>query len=406
VEGTVASPQTGAENLAADITGWHMFSDIKLLARKIATIARCVTFRGELPLKPFEVIEVNSFDFVDKCSQIKNAHSSLNDHISPAVNEGVSQPTEFEDPVTDLPDSSDEVQLKGKRGHPVDGKRTCVYHLECTLHPRAGSMYCLWHHRIVANQRPETFLTTIDKQTPDTSRQNSVAFTKPKSLAHWNTLRTLHKITKDYVVWLVDVEFYVVPGHMVVPWQVVVRDGSSGNIVLSSLIDYNSMSITEMVDKMRKHRTDKTTPNPCAWETSYSSVSKRYQGMHTTGLTLGSFGEALLDAGFCADTHRVLSWFCPSDMQVFTRAIDNDNEFLRRNDASYGQIYDSNGQPCLQPVNLGPFIKHCTDLQSCRLGFAHRSMFPGKYLEMHDPENDTLAMYEIYQRFLSETQDW
>ncbi|KAI4962476.1 hypothetical protein J4E86_001511 [Alternaria arbusti] len=119
-------------------------------------------------------------------------------------------------------------------------------------------------------------------------------------------------MAKRFIVWIVDVEFYVISGHNVVPWELVIRDGSTGKIVLSTLVDYG-MGIQDVMDDL--------------------------------------------------------------------------------------------GRPSLQPIHFGYLIKHCTDLGNLSLGYVHRSLFD-KNLEMHDAGNDTLAMYDIYQWFLTNTRDW
>jgi hypothetical protein len=70
------------------------------------------------------------------------------------------------------------------------------------------------------------------------------------------------------------------------------------------------------------------------------------------------------------------------------------------------QLCDSNGENSLQPVDFGRLVKNCTNLKYGRLGYVHRSICKGRNLVMHDPENDTLAMYEVYRRFLEEAADW
>ncbi|KAJ4367067.1 hypothetical protein N0V83_007597 [Neocucurbitaria cava] len=205
-----------------------------------------------------------------------------------------------------------------------------------------------------------------------------------------------------YILWLIDVEFGQVKGHNAIPYQVVVRDGSTGRIVVSSLVDYSSMSLQDLsneVDRFNKGRKSSFT--------SVSFMARHYRSDFTRGLSLATIGQILRNAGFNPDTHRILSWYSHVDIVTFGRAIYGDNNPISKtNAAKFRYLRDSNADDCFQPIQLGYLIKHCTDLRSGQLGFVHRSLCPGRQLVMHDAENDTLAMYEVYQQFLSRTREF
>ncbi|CAN9432130.1 unnamed protein product [Alternaria sp. RS040] len=173
-------------------------------------------------------------------------------------------------------------------------------------------------------------------------------------------LKQLEKVRVDQI--LVDVEFVSLKDVLPVPWQIVIRDASSGKIVISSLVDYGSMSVEDMAHELLKYYKG---PNPGPWRPGVTKFRKAYKGTHTTGLSLKSIGDALRDLGFHPDTHRILSWYSVLDMQVFSRALSGENRLIvSRDGPSSYQIYDRDGQASLQPVNFGVLVRNCSDLAS------------------------------------------
>jgi hypothetical protein len=394
------------------ISGWSLYSDTELLARKIASIAKVVTFHDPPPTTPFDTIQLGAFSF------LPDRPRSLQDftvHEAVGVVEDEAFDIEFEDPIDHFSEPEGNEPRRAEptlhlQQCPVDERLSCSYHQDCTLHPRANSIYCLWHHRIVAETCPETFLTIATIARPDLVRQETVKFTKPESLTDCKHVRTLHEITKNFIVWIIDTEFFSIPGKTLnfVPWQVAVRDGASGKIILSSLVDYDSMNLEDMMEEMDKYDTPASANAPQRFRRTIEQLHRNYHGPQTTGLGLGAIGEALIEAGFHADTHRVISWYSPMDMQVFSRAIRGDSDLIsaRKGPKTFFQLHDTSGRPSLQPINLGHLVKRCSNLLSGSMGYVHRSLFDTKRLLMHEAENDTLAMYDVYQRFLRETKHW
>jgi len=400
VRSTVASRPT-LNPQGFDRGAWCWYSNIKLLADRIAGTTKQVHFHSAAPLQPFTIVLPSDFDFLDVDFDVDRPTRSSFENGTLPTN------VEFEDIIADVSEKDAAKTKDPGNASRVDEKLSCVFHIGCTVHPIEGSIYCLWHHRIVAAQRPDTFITDPDAIDTGTHlRQATVALSQPTNTRWWTELRELHTMAKRFIVWIVDVEFYVISGHNVVPWELVIRDGSTGKIILSTLVDYG-MGIQDVMDELDKYNTPRAAQIPDKWRPTYRSVSGNYRGPRTTGLQLASIGDALRKAGFHTDTHRVISWWSSIDMQVFSRAIRGDSKLVspRHQNQTFLQLCDSLGRPSLQPINFGYLIKHCTNLGHLSLGYVHRSLFD-KNLEMHDAGNDTLAMYDIYQWFLTNTRDW
>jgi hypothetical protein len=84
--------------------------------------------------------------------------------------------------------------------------------------------------------------------------QEVVVFSPPKDCKYWASLRKLQEIDKKYILWIIDVEFAVVSGHNAVPYQIVVRDGTTGAIVISTLVDY-SISTRDLMKAIDTYNT-------------------------------------------------------------------------------------------------------------------------------------------------------
>ncbi len=133
-----------------------------------------------------------------------------------------------------------------------------------------------------------------------------------------------------------------------------------------------------------------------------------YQSECTCGLSLQAIGSILREKGYSPNTHRFFSWYSNLDIAVFSRALRGLNEIMDY--TPFPELFfdpDSKGVNALQPVNIArSLIKKCTNLTSTKCGYVHRSMFPGQWLKMHLPENDTLAMNQICRRLLQESLEW
>jgi hypothetical protein len=80
--------------------------------------------------------------------------------------------------------------------------------------------------------------------------QLSIAFQSPQSGHHKQALQLLRDIDKNFVVCLVDVEFGTVRGFNAIPYQISIRNGLSGEIVLSTFVHYSSRESTDIEDEI------------------------------------------------------------------------------------------------------------------------------------------------------------
>jgi len=383
--------------------GWSRFNTIKLLARKIQDLCRPVRFYDQGPTEPFTVTRLDTFEFEEIATPQTHIRMST-DH--PDMHAAEWYDESFEDPIeVDLGQPDLDTSLRSKallRSSPVDGKRSCAYHVHCTLPPCERSMYCLWHHRVVAHAlNARTYSPGTLRSMPRTP-QEKVTFRAPRTKAWWLALRLLHQINRDYVVWLIDVEFVTVTGFNAVPLQLTIRDGKTGKHILSTLVDHSSRSLVDLSAEL--------TALCASRQKKYASVEvmfRHYRSDHTTGLSLEAIGRFIIECGFNPNTHRVLSWYSAWDIVTFSRAIQNDRQLLSPQDpAKYRHLLDAHGEECYQAVQLGYMLKHCSDLECGQLGHVYQSLFKGEFLDMHDAENDTWALFKVYQRMIAETRQW
>jgi hypothetical protein len=158
---------------------------------------------------------------------------------------------EFEEPIVAEDEPSDHVLAILTRQDAVNRRRTCAFHYDCTLHPRESLFYCTQHHRVYAKYRPyieRTNLAFIRAPMLLPEPQLSIAFQSPQSGHHKQALQLLRDIDKNVVVCLVDVEFGTVRGFNAIPYQISIRNGLSGEIVLSTFVDYSSRESTDIED--------------------------------------------------------------------------------------------------------------------------------------------------------------
>ncbi|KAI8939782.1 hypothetical protein NX059_003523 [Plenodomus lindquistii] len=158
------------------------------------------------------------------------------------------------------------------------------------------------------------------------------------------------------------------------------------------------MTINDVIQQIELVQGERGIPFPLRRD----YISKWYPNSNrTTGMKLDAFGAAIRAAGFTPSTHRILSWYSNVDIEVFSRALRKDNSLLNQIPRKHlTRLIDDSGENCLQSVNLGILVKWSSNLTSGRLGFVFRSLFPDHRLDMHQPENDTLATCMVYQELI------
>lgn len=77
---------------------------------------------------PSDLVKLDSFDFILRTSFPLQAEPSQAEPAEPDVLSYFQTQTAI----------------------PIDGKPSCAFHIQCTLHPKVGSRFCMLHHRIVA----------------------------------------------------------------------------------------------------------------------------------------------------------------------------------------------------------------------------------------------------------------
>ncbi len=167
----------------------------------------------------------------------------------------------------------------------------------------------------------------------------------------------------------------------------------SDAIIISTAIDYQSISFDELEAFLVDYHERRSDSRPQAF-LKRSYFGQFYQGETTCGLSLRGIGDQIRAYGIFSDTHRILSWWSSIDVAVFGRALLGCDQIITL--IKWDELVsclDADGNNALQPVNISVLIKGCSDVANGRCGNAHRSLFPEQPpMEMHLPENDTLAM--------------
>ncbi|CAO2650267.1 Nn.00g015590.m01.CDS01 [Neocucurbitaria sp. VM-36] len=373
-------PNNSPHNANKFLYGWQRFASLAILANKIIDVAKPVNFYGHFPAAPFVVVRLNSFDFTVRTHAL-TLEKDL-PHTGPVY---IEVDPDLEDGVSLLGDL-DESSMRA--AYPVDGRRSCGFHLHCMLHPKAQSRFCPIHHRIVAQAlsmqtRAINFFSSLDSQA-------YVNFRRPAD-QYMAAVRLLHELHMSHTVWVIDVEFAGVKSANAVPFILTVRDAKTDNVIISTAIDCDSILITDLEVQIQAQQQAASTSTHRPPYQSAAYFAQFYQGDTTCGMSLQAIGHHLKTAaGFSPDTHRILSWYCSTDVAIFSRAVLGDNNIISFLPYRVLTLYpDTHRDNYLQPVNLALLLKVSTDLQSCRCGFVHQSLFPGQQLEMHWPDNDT-----------------
>lgn len=172
--------------------------------------------------------------------------------------------------------------------YPVDGKKSCQWHFECITPLKDGVIYCDIHADIV-------LLGMNSKPTEDWHRfktahsQSSVTFHEPttaKQQQHdLDVLRSLRE--KDYMLWFVDTEYASIRDAHAIAFQITVRDANTKAIVLSSNIDYNGLSLSEIEEQIRMFLLRHNATSPTTLYQTATYFRRHYGADQTNGLGLG-----------------------------------------------------------------------------------------------------------------------
>jgi hypothetical protein len=130
------------------VCGFSRFNSIPMLARRLIDMARYTVVHTAPPSVPFSTLYLNSFDIVPPPSLPEHPNKSL-----PALRIlGAADAYETDD--EDESEAEEKLRNASEEEHiyctfPVDGRPSCAYHLQCTLHPRDGSRFCDTHHEFI-----------------------------------------------------------------------------------------------------------------------------------------------------------------------------------------------------------------------------------------------------------------
>jgi hypothetical protein len=370
------------------------------------------------PGRPFAVIKTDTFSFnhVPQFTQVKLAGATeeelrVLDELNSHVEADQVQPTL---------DSPGEIKDRTKACK-VNYVPTCSFGINCILPPAQGlptalhsnthadthdSDLCVFHYRLAAywdQQNPPTKYNRHEKLARETGYDASVSFQRPApGSEEIIAVQLVHEIHLRFVVWTVDCEFANVKGAHSIVFIVTIRDVKTGDIVLSTSINYDRMELTELERQLTAYQ--ETLSRRASHFCSVGYLAKWYNALVTNGISLLAIGEAMRTAGFSPSIHRIISWWTPVDCNFLSRALHGSNALIEKTSMSMLEVRD--GQSAvMQPYNLARIIKLCTNLMSVACGWTYRSFFQ-KTLDFHHPDQDTLATSEIYRHFIRETERW
>ncbi len=78
------------------------------------------------------------------------------------------------------------------------------------------------------------------------------------------------------------------------------------------------MTLKDIEAAIKSHQDEHGSPGCYGRFHSISSFGRWYRSEITTGLSLQAIGDQLRAKEFSADTLRILSWYCGTDLVVFT----------------------------------------------------------------------------------------
>lgn len=204
-------------------------------------------------------------------------------------------------------------------------------------------------------------------------------------------VQPVHEIYLRFVVWTVDCEFANVKGACSIVFIVTIRDVKTGDITLSTSVDYDRIELTELERQLTAYQ--ETLSRRTGHFCSVRYFTKWYNALVTNGISLPAIGEAMRTAGFSPSTHRIISCWTPVDCNLLSRALHRSNALIKKTPMSMLEVRDSQSA-VMQPYNLARIIKLYTNLTSVTCGWMYRSFFQNT-LDFHHPDQDTPATSEF-----------
>jgi hypothetical protein len=386
--------------------GWERYTSVPRLTAKLLQVCCPVRFKAAKPWEPFDVVPLESFDFVAPTSPT----SVSLDRQVPLDEEFEARPEQTND-MTEIPPLDDETRDQLLPSMHYNDKKSCAAHYCCPYEPCTYSDFCLEHHAIALeawnsfDNEERAVLEGLTKPRGwhhNIDFQDTIIFSPPTTTGIEN-FRVLHQHYNNRILWAVDVEFGTLRGVNAVPYAILIRNVRDGALILSTSVDYDGINLDEMEHILAAHQGDRGTS---VW-TRKSYFMNFYNGVTTNGMSLSAVGRFLRTAGFSIETHTLLSWYTMIDMYVVCRALLGHDQLLDSTLPSQLTSLVDQHRKSIQPFDIARMMGRCTDLGNLRLGYVFRSMFLiQRQLRMHDPDNNTLAMVQILHVAKGRSEKW
>ena len=147
----------------------------------------------------------------------------------------------------------------------MDSELSCAFHLQCTLHPKARSCFCILHHRIVARALLNSALPAdqATKFFATLASQSDVVF-HPPELKYIITLRMLHAIHVRYITRVVNVKFATIKSANTIAFMLAIRDAKTDTVILTTAVNYNSLLLANLEARVQAHQEANSTAKELA----------------------------------------------------------------------------------------------------------------------------------------------
>jgi hypothetical protein len=188
------------------------------LTDEVIRLAPPAIFSGTPPSSPFTVLKLDEFTFQHVASPSHNLYVPACESTA-----------EWDD--LDEDDMIDEC-WNFEAAILVDGRRSCIFHVQCTWHPYQSSLFCNPHYDMVLQywQLMESQMSFASQrafeQTLYSSDAMYLAELRFQTGVEWirlvasvlETVRLVHQINRKYKVWTIDDEFGTVRGARGCPY--------------------------------------------------------------------------------------------------------------------------------------------------------------------------------------------
>jgi hypothetical protein len=130
-------------------------------------------------------------------------------------------------------------------------------------------------------------------------------------------------------------------------------DARTGEIVLSTCIDYGGISIDHPQKLLIQRSGDKWT-----FADRTTQFKRHYNAECTHGMALSAIGNFLRDAEFTTATHVLVSWWTGIDCQVICRALWGNDALFETTPKKELLASVDGSDACCQPFNLAWIVCH------------------------------------------------